>query len=66
VTGTNDMGGTVKNIQNAIADIEENLPPGYYLDFGGAYEDMQEAFVTLGLGTSTGNYSGLQCNGISI
>ena len=49
VTGTNDMGGTVKNIQNAIADIEENLPPGYYLDFGGAYEDMQEAFVTLGL-----------------
>ena len=49
VTGTNDMGGTVKNIQAAIADIEENLPSGYYLDFGGAYEDMQEAFVTLGL-----------------
>ncbi|MCD4795755.1 MAG: efflux RND transporter permease subunit [Candidatus Cloacimonetes bacterium] len=49
VTGTNDMGGTVKNIQTAIADIEENLPSGYYLDFGGAYEDMQEAFVTLGL-----------------
>ncbi|NQV19582.1 MAG: efflux RND transporter permease subunit [Armatimonadetes bacterium] len=49
VTGTNDMGGTVKNIQKAIADIEENLPMGYYLDFGGAYEDMQEAFVTLGL-----------------
>ncbi|MCK4654568.1 MAG: efflux RND transporter permease subunit [Candidatus Cloacimonetes bacterium] len=49
VTGTNDMGGTVKNIQAAIADIEENLPSGYYLDYGGAYEDMQEAFVTLGL-----------------
>jgi HAE1 family hydrophobic/amphiphilic exporter-1 len=49
VIGTNDMGGTVKNIQAAISDIEENLPSGYYLDFGGAYEDMQEAFVTLGL-----------------
>ena len=47
VTGTNDMGGTVKNIQLAVADILEELPPGYFVDFGGAYEDMQEAFLTL-------------------
>ena len=49
MTGTNDMGGTVKNIETVIADIEENLPSGYDLDFSGPYEDMQEAFVTLGL-----------------
>jgi hydrophobic/amphiphilic exporter-1 (mainly G- bacteria), HAE1 family len=47
VTGTNDMGGTVKKIQLAVADILEELPPGYFVDFGGAYEDMQEAFLTL-------------------
>ena len=47
VTGTNDMGGTVKKIQAALADILEELPAGYFVDFGGAYEDMQEAFITL-------------------
>jgi len=47
VTGTNDMGGTVKKIQLAVADILEELPPGYFVDFGGAYEEMQEAFLTL-------------------
>ena len=48
VTGTNDIGSVVDDIQNNVTDIVENLPSGYYIDFGGAYEDMQEAFITLG------------------
>jgi len=47
VTGTNDMGGTVKEIQLAVADILDELPSGYFVTFGGAYEEMQEAFLTL-------------------
>ncbi|MCF7793183.1 MAG: efflux RND transporter permease subunit [Candidatus Cloacimonetes bacterium] len=47
VTGTNDIGSVVENIQTRVADIIDGMPPGYYIDFGGAYKDMQEAFVTL-------------------
>ncbi|MBN1327007.1 MAG: efflux RND transporter permease subunit, partial [Candidatus Cloacimonetes bacterium] len=49
ITGTSDMGGTVKKVQNALKSITDNLPSGYYLEFGGAYEDMVEAFITLAL-----------------
>jgi len=47
VTGTNDIGSVVENIQTKVSDIVDEMPAGYYIDFGGAYEDMQEAFVTL-------------------
>lgn len=47
VTGTNDIGSVVENIKTNISDITENMPTGYYIDFGGAFKDMQEAFVTL-------------------
>ncbi|HPR16942.1 MAG TPA: efflux RND transporter permease subunit [Candidatus Cloacimonadota bacterium] len=47
VTGTNNVGNIVKNIQSSVADITDDLPSGYYVDFGGSYKDMQEAFVTL-------------------
>lgn len=47
VTGTNDIGKVVKDIQLKVADIVEEMPAGYYIDFGGAYKDMQEAFLTL-------------------
>ncbi|KQC07662.1 MAG: hypothetical protein APR54_05810 [Candidatus Cloacimonas sp. SDB] len=47
VSGTNDVGSVVKDIQLNVSDIEKNLPSGYYLDFGGSYKDMQEAFLTL-------------------
>ena len=49
VTGTQDIGGTVKKVKTEISDILKDLPAGYYVDFGGAYKDMQEAFKTLAL-----------------
>jgi len=42
-----DLGSTVKEIQTVIKDIKDNLPIGYFIEFGGAYKDMKETFVTL-------------------
>lgn len=47
VSGTNDIGKVVKAIQAEVADIQAELPAGYYVEFGGSYKDMQEAFITL-------------------
>lgn len=49
ITGTKDLGGTVKKVQEAVSNITDNLPLGYFLEFGGSYKDMQDAFKTLGL-----------------
>ncbi len=49
ITGTKDLGGTVKKVQEAISNITDNLPLGYFLELGGSYKDMQDAFKTLGL-----------------
>ncbi len=49
ISGTKDMGGVVKNVEANISDIVEDLPTGYFLDIGGAYEDMKEGFKTLSL-----------------
>lgn len=49
ISGTQDMGGVVKNVQTQISDIVDDLPEGYFLNIGGAFEDMQEAFKTLSL-----------------
>jgi HAE1 family hydrophobic/amphiphilic exporter-1 len=42
-----DLGSTAKDIQSTIKDIKENLPSGYFIEIGGSYEDMQDAFKTL-------------------
>ncbi len=42
-----DLGSTVKEIQTVIKDIKDNLPIGYFIEFGGAYKDMKETFVAL-------------------
>ncbi|MBL7087093.1 MAG: efflux RND transporter permease subunit, partial [Candidatus Cloacimonetes bacterium] len=42
-----DLGSTTKEIQTVIKNIKENLPIGYFIEFGGAYEDMKETFKTL-------------------
>lgn len=47
ISGTRDVGGVVKNIQDSTSDILAELPAGYYVEFSGAYKDMQEAFLTL-------------------
>jgi len=42
-----DLGSVVKDIKNRIVDIEKGLPSGYFTEFGGQYEQMQEAFVII-------------------
>ncbi|MBN2460533.1 MAG: efflux RND transporter permease subunit [Candidatus Cloacimonetes bacterium] len=49
ITGTSDLGAVVKEVQNRIQPITDDMPPGYYVIFGGAYQDMKEAFGTLAL-----------------
>jgi len=49
VFGTHDMGGVATDVQAEISDIVEDFPPGYFVDIGGAYKDMKEAFKTLSL-----------------
>ncbi|HOW85798.1 MAG TPA: efflux RND transporter permease subunit [Candidatus Aminicenantes bacterium] len=42
-----DLGSVVKDIKARLAGFERTLPPGYFIEYGGSYEDMQDAFVIL-------------------
>ncbi len=42
-----DLGSVVKDIRARITDIERGLPPGYFTEFGGQFEQMQEAFIIM-------------------
>jgi HAE1 family hydrophobic/amphiphilic exporter-1 len=42
-----DLGSVVKDIRARITDIERGLPSGYFTEFGGQFEQMQEAFVIM-------------------
>ncbi len=42
-----DLGSVVREIKGQLAGFERTLPPGYFLEYGGSYEDMQEAFLIL-------------------
>jgi len=42
-----DLGSIVREIKSRIAVIEKGLPPGYFIEFGGEYEQMQEAFIIM-------------------
>jgi HAE1 family hydrophobic/amphiphilic exporter-1 len=42
-----DLGTVVKDIKARLAGFERSLPPGYFLEYGGAYEQMQDAFLIL-------------------
>jgi HAE1 family hydrophobic/amphiphilic exporter-1 len=42
-----DLGSVIREIKNRIATIERGLPPGYFIEFGGEYEQMQEAFIIM-------------------
>ncbi|MBM3284536.1 MAG: efflux RND transporter permease subunit, partial [Candidatus Aminicenantes bacterium] len=42
-----DLGSVVRDIRKRIEPVERQLPTGYFLEFGGAYEQMQEAFLVL-------------------
>ena len=42
-----DLGSVVRDIKGRLAGFERTLPPGYFLEYGGAYEQMTEAFLIL-------------------
>jgi HAE1 family hydrophobic/amphiphilic exporter-1 len=42
-----DLGSVIGDIRPRISSVERGLPPGYFIEFGGQYEDMQEAFVIM-------------------
>jgi HAE1 family hydrophobic/amphiphilic exporter-1 len=42
-----DLGSVVKDIKARMGPIDKQLPPGYFIEFGGAYSQMQEAFLIL-------------------
>ena len=42
-----DLGSVVKDIRTRLAGMERQLPPGYFIEFGGAYEQMRDAFLVL-------------------
>ncbi|TEU05019.1 MAG: efflux RND transporter permease subunit [Candidatus Aminicenantes bacterium] len=42
-----DLGSVVRDIQGRIAGVERGLPAGYFTEFGGQFEQMQEAFVII-------------------
>jgi HAE1 family hydrophobic/amphiphilic exporter-1 len=42
-----DLGSVVSDIKKRIAPIERSFPAGYFLEFGGQYEEMQEAFLIM-------------------
>ncbi len=43
-----DLGGAVKDIKERLQPLEAHLPEGYFIDFGGDYDDMISTFKTLG------------------
>jgi len=42
-----DLGSVVRDIQPRVEAIQKQMPPGYFLEFGGSYEQMTEAFKIL-------------------
>ena len=43
-----DLGGVVKDVKARLADVERGLPAGYFIEIGGSYEQMTDAFLILG------------------
>jgi len=39
-----DLGSVIKDVRARLGAIQKQLPPGYFLEFGGSYEQMTEAF----------------------
>jgi len=42
-----DLGGVIRDVKARLAGFEKELPQGYFLEYGGAYEQMIDAFKTL-------------------
>jgi len=44
-----DMGGFVKEVQRKIQPLGKTLPAGYFLEYGGQFENQQRAMKRLGI-----------------
>jgi len=44
-----DLGGFVADARRALAGVEAELPPGYWIEYGGTFENQQRAMRRLGL-----------------
>ncbi|MFQ6081809.1 MAG: efflux RND transporter permease subunit [Candidatus Aminicenantia bacterium] len=42
-----DLGSIVQEIKKRIDGLKSKLPSGYFLEFGGQYEEMQNAFIIM-------------------
>jgi len=42
-----DLGSVVRDIKNRLRGLEDNLPPGFFIEYGGQFEDMQETFLVM-------------------
>ncbi|MCD6335136.1 MAG: efflux RND transporter permease subunit, partial [Candidatus Latescibacteria bacterium] len=43
-----DLGSIMTDVKNAVAPMAKGFPSGYFVEFGGEYEQMRETFVALG------------------
>jgi HAE1 family hydrophobic/amphiphilic exporter-1 len=44
-----DLGSVVRDIRGRLGPIEKQLPAGYFMEYGGSYEQMTDAFKTLAI-----------------
>ncbi|HNX96407.1 MAG TPA: CusA/CzcA family heavy metal efflux RND transporter, partial [Candidatus Aminicenantes bacterium] len=44
-----DLGGFVREVQTRLAPLVKGLPPGYYLEYGGQFENQQRAMRQLAI-----------------
>jgi HAE1 family hydrophobic/amphiphilic exporter-1 len=42
-----DLGSVIRDIRARLKDLEESLPQGYFIEYGGQYEEMQDAFMIM-------------------
>jgi HAE1 family hydrophobic/amphiphilic exporter-1 len=42
-----DINSVTRDIKKRLAGTEKNLPPGYFMEYGGQYQEMTEAFLIL-------------------
>jgi len=42
-----DLGSIAKDIRKRLVEVEKNLPPGYFIEMGGQYEEMKDAFIIM-------------------
>jgi len=46
-TDSRDIQGEMAKVQEALKDMQASLPNGYFIEYGGSYEDMQDTFRDL-------------------